>query len=449
VYGDRVTDAVLPPALRHEVAWLAPADVVVALSPAADEAAAGHCIAAIQVGLARLLPTARAVVLTAGEPRAGEPAVAAGTLGADAVAAALLRAPATEVRRLHVATADARERWLRLAVEAGSAVGARAVVVLDGDLRWAVPEWIDALAGPLLDGMADLVLPVGARHRFDAVPDAIFATPLTRSLYGRRVAAVGGGPLGIGQSLFEPLLAAGDCDAAPGIATLALATGARVIETQLGVLADVVPPDAVAAATRLGAAVLAASARHADAWQRVRGSEELLRGGFPRRGEAPPVRVDPVEWLGTFAEAASTRREAWAAILSTATLKSVLGLAVTAAGVGLSARDWLNLDRGADIGRLETATLAGAMATFHFPDDTWVGVVHDALVATGPGGVPLADVAAALAPVLLGRAASFVVEARLARPDEVATLLERQAAAFERSKPGLVARWSAPVAALA
>jgi hypothetical protein len=50
-------------------------------------------------------------------------------------------------------------------------------------------------------------------------------------------------------------------------------------------------------------------------------------------------------------------------------------------------------------------------------------------------------VAAALAPVLLGRAASYVVEARRARPEEVATLLERQAFAFERLKPELVARW--------
>jgi hypothetical protein len=83
------------------------------------------------------------------------------------------------------------------------------------------------------------------------------------------------------------------------------------------------------------------------------------------------------------------------------------------------------------------------MATFQFPDETWARVVNDAVIACGPGGQGPDQVAAALAPVLLGRAASFVVEARRARPDDVDALLERQASAFERLKPDLVARWSA------
>jgi hypothetical protein len=355
------------------------------------------------------------------------------------VAAALLHPPTTEVRRLHLRAAGARARWLRVAVDAGSALRAKAVVALDGDLRWAVPEWIDVLASPLLDDVADLVLPLATRHRFDAVPDAIFAAPVIRSLYGRRVGHVVGGPLGIGRALLTS-----QGDDAPDLVTAGFASGARVIEAHLGVLGTdpaAAPPDATDAATRLAATILVATARHADGWRGVRGSEDLVRAGFPRPGEPPAVRVDPVHWLGTFAEAASTRREAWASVFATSTLNAVLGLAVTAAGVGLSARDWLNLDRGADIGRLETATLAGAMATFQFPDEVWVRVVHDALVAAGSGGQPVDLVAGALAPVLLGRAASYVVEARRARPDEVAALLERQAFAFERLKPELVARW--------
>ena len=54
-------------------------------------------------------------------------------------------------------------------------------------------------------------------------------------------------------------------------------------------------------------------------------------------------------------------------------------------------------------------------------------------------------IAAALAPIYLGRVGSLVVETRLMSGEEAEERVEAQSRAFERLKPSLVARWRTEV----
>ena len=83
----------------------------------------------------------------------------------------------------------------------------------------------------------------------------------------------------------------------------------------------------------------------------------------------------------------------------------------------------------------------GDGARLSFPDDLWARVVYDFALAHHYGVVHRDHLLRSLVPLYLGRTAAFVratVDRDAAGTEAV---LESVAAAFERQKPYLVARW--------
>ena len=119
--------------------------------------------------------------------------------------------------------------------------GARAVVVLDADLRSVTPDWIARLVRPVLDGRADYVSPMYRRHKFDGTITNSIVYPLTTSLYGGRIRQPIGGDFGFSGNLAGLFLSKevweGDV-ARFGVdlwmTTTALAEGFRVGQAHLG-----------------------------------------------------------------------------------------------------------------------------------------------------------------------------------------------------------------------
>ncbi|MBW1801078.1 MAG: glycosyltransferase, partial [Deltaproteobacteria bacterium] len=72
---------------------------------------------------------------------------------------------------------------------------AKAIVVVDADLRSITPEWIKHLGEPLFSDFA-YVAPLYVRHKYDGTITNSIAYPLSRSLYGRRVRQPIGGDFG-------------------------------------------------------------------------------------------------------------------------------------------------------------------------------------------------------------------------------------------------------------
>lgn len=129
----------------------------------------------------------------------------------------------------------------RAMFEVATLLKAKAVAVVDSDLRSITPEWIKFLLEPILDQTAAFVVPFYRRHKFDGTITNHIVYPMTRALYGVDIRQPIGGDFG-----FSPELAAfymgedvWDTDTAKfGIdiwmTTCAINEGYKVVQSYLG-----------------------------------------------------------------------------------------------------------------------------------------------------------------------------------------------------------------------
>jgi glycosyltransferase involved in cell wall biosynthesis len=89
--------------------------------------------------------------------------------------------------------------------EATVELNARAVVVVDADLKSITPQWIRYLCEPL-QGRFDYVAPIYARHKYDGSITNHIAYPMLRSLFGLRVRQPIGGDFGFSGKLARAFL---------------------------------------------------------------------------------------------------------------------------------------------------------------------------------------------------------------------------------------------------
>ncbi len=89
----------------------------------------------------------------------------------------------------------------RAAVE----LGAKAIIVVDADLKSITPNWIRYLGEPLL-GRFDYVTPIYVRHKYDGTITNHIAYPLLRTLFGLRVRQPIGGDFGFSGRLARAFL---------------------------------------------------------------------------------------------------------------------------------------------------------------------------------------------------------------------------------------------------
>jgi len=94
---------------------------------------------------------------------------------------------------------------LRAIFEAVIYLEAEAVMVVDSDLRSIVPQWVELLVSPTLEGTG-LVTPLYTRHKYDGTITNFLCYPFTRALYGKRIRQPIGGDFGLSRRLVEKLL---------------------------------------------------------------------------------------------------------------------------------------------------------------------------------------------------------------------------------------------------
>ncbi len=85
-------------------------------------------------------------------------------------------------------------------------LGAKAVIVVDADLKSITPGWIRYLGEPLM-GRFDYVTPIYVRHKYDGTITNHIAYPMLRTLFGLRVRQPIGGDFGFSGKLARAFLA--------------------------------------------------------------------------------------------------------------------------------------------------------------------------------------------------------------------------------------------------
>jgi hypothetical protein len=460
-----VPDSVISPALRAEIERLGRADIMVGIPSYRNAATIGHVVRAAQAGLVQYFPDLRPVLVNsdAGSPD-GTQRVVAETEPPDYVERILLVRPTNRLERLTVTypTVDGvggKGAALRTIFEIAAALEARALVVVDSDLRSIVPEWIELLAGPILKGGFDYVAPLYARHKYDGTITNTVTYPLTRALYGRRIRQPIGGDFGVSGDLVRHYLEAGAWTADVSrfgidiwMTTTALTGGYAVCQARLGAkIHDPKDPSADLGPMfrQVVGTILDLAGRHAGAWLPIRGSHDLPAYGFERVVEPAPLRVNTLRLLSEFHAGLLTVADTWARMLAPEEAATVAVLAEEAGTLAATAATRLGLggEGGEPAAQVSTDAMSDEVAAFHFPDDLWARVIYDLLVAARFGEVPTERLVAALVPIYFGRVGSLVIEARRLEGSDAEERVERQAREFELAKPYLVERWQAALAA--
>lgn len=84
--------------------------------------------------------------------------------------------------------------------QVASELEAKAIIMVDADLKSITTEWVENLVAPLFDGY-DYVVPVYLRHKYDGTITNNIAYPMLRTLYGLRVRQPIAGDFGISGML--------------------------------------------------------------------------------------------------------------------------------------------------------------------------------------------------------------------------------------------------------
>jgi hypothetical protein len=434
----------LPAAIRKEVERLGKADIMVGIPSFKNAATIGYVVRAAQAGLVQYFPDLRPVVVNAdaGSPDATQRVVVE-TEPPEYVERILLVRPRNRLQRLsltypEVEGVGGKGAALRTLFQIARALQVQALVVVDSDLRSIVPEWIELLAGPILKGGFDFVAPLYSRYKWDGTITNTVTYPVTRALYGLRVRQPIGGDFGVSGDLIESYLAQDDWTPEVSrfgidiwMTTTAIAGGFAVCQTRLGAkVHDPKDPGADLGPmfSQVVGTLLRLTERHADRWLDVQSSHEVPAYGFERIIEPPPLHVNVRRLLDEFAKARLTMGDHWDNALSRETAGVVMRLAKEAEDAVDAAT---RADKPVDIER----------SGFHFPDETWARLVYDVIVAHHERRVPLDQLVASIVPLYFGRVGGLVIETRDMTTDQAEVLVDRQARAFEHSKPYLVERW--------
>jgi len=403
----------LDEAMAAAVESIGRADILVGIPSFRNAATIGHVARTVSEGLRRSFPDAKTVVVNA------DGGSTDGTR--DRLRAALDGTPAVVGEYVGL---PGKGSAFRAIFEVAGRVGARACAVVDSDLRSITPEWVERLLRPVLEGEADYVAPLYARHKHDGTITNTIAYPLTRALYGRRVRQPIGGEFGFSGGLANEFLAGGALSGEGGdvwgsdvarfgidiyMTTTALTRGARVAQAFLGAkIHDPKDPGAdlgpmfrqvVGTAFRLAAA-------SRERWAAVDGSSDVPVVGDVREVEPEEIRVDAALLASRFREGAADSGKIWDEALSPEASAAVRRA----------------LDEHVP------RSLAG---------ETWATIVYDALAASAERPAWTDAYVLSLVPLYFGRVAAFVSDAASLSTAAAERLVEEQAAAFESRKPYL------------
>ena len=215
------------------------------------------------------------------------------------------------------------------------------------------------IAQALLEDNQDLVVPRYTGQKFKGLLNSCIVSPLTRSLYGKRIHNPMGPDLGVSRRLFERVLGAerpsntGGAHPLASLASTALCNNLKVCEVHLG--ARIYPPTDWENISSLLAQVLAPifldMERNAACWQRTRGSVPVpVVGDLRLRPRKPKTWIEPPWW----------KRSNW-------------GIATFRRSGDWCSRPPLCSNSG-KLSRLSAEQ-------FHMPDELWARIIYDFALA--------------------------------------------------------------------
>jgi hypothetical protein len=300
---------------------------------------------------------------------------------------------------------------------------AKAVIVVDADLKSITPLWIRNLGEPLLE-QYEFVAPLYIRHKYDSTITNMIAYPLTRALYGRRVRQPIGGDYGISGNLAKLFLESDVWDESISqygidiwMTTSAMRNRVGVVQSFMGrskvhkmkdalAYSDVLFPNVVSTIFHL-------MCTYESFWKDVKWSRPTAVFGFGMGDmDVPPiVDIDTKLLWEKFVTGLRNSQEKYQTILSSENINKLL----------------------------EAAELP--QEVFEFPTGLWAKTLYDFAVAYKKRTYSRDELIEILLPLYYGKTMSFVTETQALNNQQAEEYIEDQCLQFEKAKPYLVERW--------
>lgn len=300
---------------------------------------------------------------------------------------------------------------------------ARAVVVVDADLKSITPEWIKHLGGPLLEGFS-YTAPLYIRHKYDGTITNGIAYPMTRALYGRRVRQPIGGDFGFSGKLAGVYLKSKVWDEAVShfgidiwMTTLAITQRVQICQSFMGrpkIHRTKDPGSHLGPMFRQVVGTIFSMMVHFDSlWTKVKYSRPTAIYGFGLgEVEMPPkVEVNIENLLHRFGDGFEEYGGIWEEVLTEDVYQKLREIS------------GMNKDE------------------FNFPTDLWARVLFDMAVSYRDQAVDRDTMMDSLIPLYFGRTLSFVKKTRRMSIKQAEEAIEEDCATFELAKPYLLKRW--------
>ncbi len=300
---------------------------------------------------------------------------------------------------------------------------AKAVVVVDADLKSITPEWISHLGNPLFEGFS-YAAPLYVRHKYDGTITNGIAYPMTRALYGRRVRQPIGGDFGFSGRLARAYIQSEFWDEAVAhfgidiwMTTLAINQKGKICQSFMGrpkIHRTKDPGTHLGPMFRQVVGTIFSMMRHFDGqWKSVKYSRPTAIYGFGLGDvEMPPkVEVDKDNLLAKFYGGFSDYEDVWQTIFTKGVYEKLLEIR------GMKERE------------------------FNFPTDLWARVLFDTAVAYRDEVAERDHMMDSLIPLYFGRTLSFVKKTKKMTIKQAEEAIEEDCMTFEMAKPYLVKRW--------
>ena len=300
---------------------------------------------------------------------------------------------------------------------------AKALVVVDADLKSITPKWIKCLGEPLLSEYG-YVTPIYIRHKYDGTITNNIAYPMSRTLFGRRLRQPIGGDFGVSGEMVKCYLAQGEWPEEVkrfGIdiwmTLLAVNQGVQVCQAFMGCPKIHKAKDPAATLGPMFKDVIGTlfhmMVKYSARWKDIVWSKPtpIFGFGLGDNDMPPPVHVDEEKLYANFRKGFDDWAELWESILS----KDV----------------WRKLHEVKDLSR----------RNFEMPDILWANILFDFAVGYKEETFPRERILESLIPLYFGRTRSFVRSTRGMEIRQAEEFIEDQCLVFEETKSYLVERW--------
>ena len=304
---------------------------------------------------------------------------------------------------------------------------AKAVVVVDADLKSITPRWIKNLGEPLFNDFA-YVAPLYVRHKYDGTITNGIAYPLSRALYGRRVRQPIGGDFGFSGHLAKVYLENEAWDEATAnfgidiwMTTIALNEGLPICQSFMGRPKVHRPKDPAASLgpmfRQVIGTIFSLMTHFEDTWTRVKYSKPTAIYGFGLgEVEMPPkVDVDAKKLFEKFLAGFEEFEPVWKEVMYEDVFQKLLEIK------GMKER------------------------VFAFPTDLWARILYDMGVAYRDQVREPDLLMESLIPLYYGRTFSFVKKTRRMSTQQAEEAIEEDCTTFEMTKPYLIKRWKGEI----